>query len=110
LEQPATPVFVDTIERLAATPEPQPESYPPWGYPLRPVILGASAVAATVDWFQQPEPLAPMRKRIRKATHRAGKNIGRARAIVSARARRRAKLIGKQWQKSVVKPLRARRL
>jgi len=109
LEQPATPIFVDTIERLAATPAPLPESYAPWAYPLRPVILAASLVAATVDWLQQPEPLAPMRKRLRKATHLAGKTIGRARAIVAARARRRAKLVGKRWQKSVVKPLRARR-
>jgi hypothetical protein len=109
LEQPATPILVDTIERLAAAPSPQPESYPSWGYPLRPVILAASTVAATVDWFQQPEPLAPMRKRFRKAAHRASKTIGRTRAVVSARARRRAKLVGKQWQKLVVKPLRARR-
>jgi len=109
LERPATPIFVDTIERLATISPPPAESTPPWAYLLRPVILTASAAAATVDWFQRPEPLAPMRKRLRKATHRARKRVGRTAALISDRTRRRAKLVGKRWQKSIVKPLRARR-
>ncbi|MSO83548.1 MAG: hypothetical protein EXQ53_09685 [Acidobacteria bacterium] len=109
LERPATPIFVDTIERLAATPAPPAESAPPWAPALRPVILAASAVAAAVDWFQRPDPLASMRKRLHMATHRARKAIGRTAARVSNRATRRAKLAGKQWQKQVVKPLKARR-
>ena len=52
---------------------------------------------------------APMRKRFQKTVHRARKTASRTRALVTDRARRRAKLVGKRWQRSVVKPLRARR-
>ena len=108
LNRPATPIFVDTIERLAKAPAPLPQSVPFWAYPLRPVILSASAVAAAVDWFRRPDPLAPMRKRVQKVTRRARKTIVRTRAVAEDRARRRVKLVGKRWQKSVVKPIRAR--
>ena len=73
-----------------------------------PLILTASAVAAVVDWVRH-KPLKPLNRTLEKAAHRSKKTVVRTAAIARERIRRRAKLVGKQWQKSVVKPLRARR-
>ncbi len=69
----------------------------------------------TVSWLSRPHPLAFVRRRLRTATRRTEKAVTRTRkgirkasSLTASRLRRRAKLAGKQWQKSVVKPLRAR--
>lgn len=73
-----------------------------------PPILTASAVAALVDWLRH-KPLKPAHRALEKAAHRSKKTVVRTLAVARERVKRRAKLAGKQWQKSVVKPLRTRR-
>ncbi len=108
IERPATPIFADAIEHLCAAPAPQPRRAPAWTVALRMFVLAAAAPAAAVWWFDRPEPLAPVRKRARRTVYKARKSVGRAASIANARIRRGAKLAGKHWQKSVIKPLRAR--
>jgi hypothetical protein len=108
IERPATPIFVDAIERLAAMPRRESQVPSVWAPAVRPAILAASALAATVDWLRD-DPLTPMRKRFGMAVHHARKTVNKTALSASSRIRRRVKLAGKQWQKSVVKPLRARR-
>ena len=109
VDRPATPIFADTIERLAASPAPRPVLEPWWGYAVRPFLLAAALIGAVGAWLMRPEPLKPVRKRVRKLVYRTQKAIGRITARTSSRVRRSTKFVGKQWQKSVVKPLRARR-
>ena len=109
VDRPATPIFADAVERLAAMPAPRPEPVPAWAYAARPLVWTGAAVGAIGGWMKRPEPFRPVTKRVRKVVYRTQKAISRAAARTSARVRRRAKLAGKQWQKSVLKPLRARR-
>jgi hypothetical protein len=91
IDRPATPMFVDAVERLAAAPAPEPQRAPVWGYFLRPVVLAAAVPAAIAGWLARPDPWKPMRRRWHQSTYH------------------RRKAATKWWQKSVVKPLRARR-
>lgn len=109
LDRPATPIFVDTIERLAAAPAPAPELTPVWSYGVRPVLLAAAVPAGIVGWFARPDPLKPIRRRAEKMSWRARKAVGRSAALATHRARWCTKTVARQWQKSVIKPLRARR-
>ena len=108
VERPATPIFADTIERFAASPQPRAQAMPVWGPAAWPLILTTSGAAAIVDWARR-RPLKPARRALEKGVHRVRKTVGRSAAIARERVKRRAKLAAKQWQKSVVKPLRARR-
>ena len=108
LDRPATPIFVDAIEKLGARTAPAAEGAPAWAYAVRPVVLAAAAPAGVVSWLSRPDPLKPMRKRLGKVTHRTRKAAAKATAVTSSRIRRTAKLAGKQWRKTVLKPLRAR--
>lgn len=108
VDRPATPIFADTVERFAASPKPSPQSTSWWAPALWPVIMSISAVAAFVDWARR-RPFKPTRRAIEKASYRARKAVVRSVAIARERMKRRAKLAGKRWQKSVVKPMRARR-
>lgn len=101
IDRPASPIFVDTIERLAAAPAPRPQPAPVWTYALRPAVLGAAGAGAIGGWLKRPEPVKRLRKRAGKLVYRTRKRIGRVAAISSDRA-------GKLWRKSVVKPLRTR--
>ncbi len=102
IDRPATPIFVDTIECLAASPAPRPQPTPLWTYGLRPVVLAGALVGALGVWLQRPEPLSWLRRRAQKMTYRNVKRFGRTTTIVSDRA-------AKKWRKWVAKPLRARR-
>jgi hypothetical protein len=53
--------------------------------------------------------LKTLRGRSAKAAHRAWKESNKSLRVSAERIRRRARLTGKQWQKTVVKPLRTRR-
>jgi hypothetical protein len=108
VSRPATPIFADAVEQLAACAAPRPEPMPVWGYALWPAILFASAIAGAVDWLQD-KPLKPKRRQFEKTAHHVRKSVGRVAVTASQRVRRRARLMEKQWQKSVVKPLRAAR-
>ena len=108
VDRPATPIFADAIERLAASLRPAPQAMPVWAPAVWPVIVSTSVMAAVVDWARR-RPFKPVRRVIEKAAHRTRKTVVRSTAVASKRMKRRAKLVGKRWQKSVVKPLRARR-
>jgi hypothetical protein len=108
LERPATPIFADAIERLGASPAPAPSRAPLWAPPLRAPLVAAPVPQAVVTWLEGVS--GPTRKRVRFAAHRFAKTAGRLADGVrnaTSRMRRRAKLANKQWQKTVVKPLRA---
>jgi hypothetical protein len=108
VDRPATPIFVETVERFAAAPRPTARAMPWWAPALWPAILSISAVAAVVDWGRR-RPFKPTRRAIEKISHRTKKAVVRSAAVARERMKRRAKLAGKRWQKSVVKPIRARR-
>jgi hypothetical protein len=100
-DRPASPIFVDTIERLAAAPAPRPRPAPAWTYALRPVVLAAALAGAIGGWLKRPEPVKRLRKRLQKLAYRTRKRMARVATITLDRA-------GKLWRKSVVKPLRTR--
>ncbi len=105
--------------RAAGTrrPRPQPAPAPVWGYAVRPVVLAGAALQAAVT-LVQPSRRARVRPQARAHRDAADGEGGEPDAeAVSGRSSslsgvprcgRRAKLAGKQWQKSIVKPLRAR--
>jgi hypothetical protein len=109
VEQPATPIFADAIERLAAAPGPQPEPAPAWRFAVQPLLLTAAVPAAIVAWFTQPDSFKPTRRRFRKGAHRLRKTFDRFTSVASRHARTSKKALARHWEKSVVKPLRARR-
>jgi hypothetical protein len=113
VDRPATPLFVDAIERLAAAPARSPESTPAWAYLLRPVVLAGAFVQASVTWVQRGGLRPRVPRLLVVGAHHAGrrarhvrKALGRALTLGSARVRRRAHLANKRWQKFVIKPLR----
>ena len=55
LERPATPIFVDSVERFAAAAAPAPQPTPVWAYVVRPVVLAGALVAA----HRRMAPAAP---------------------------------------------------
>jgi hypothetical protein len=107
LDRPATPIFADAVERLAASPAPDALPAPWWGPAVRPLVLMAAAPVPVVNWLRRPEPLAPLRKRAHKLAYRTRKAASRTASIAASRVRRTARLANKRWQKMVVKPLRA---
>jgi len=115
MDRPATPIFVDVVERLGDAPAPAVQTPPLWAPLLRPIVLAGAFAQAATTWAKQRRRIPGRRQainivhRTRKAASRARKEVRKAGRIVSERVRRRAKLTGKQWQKTIVKPLRMRR-
>ena len=109
IEKPATPIFVDAIERLAAAPAPAPVPAPAWGVALRPMLLGAALPAAVIGWIARPDPLKPLRRRWEKRAYQIRKTVGRSATLAARQARWTRKTVAKQWEKAVIKPLRAAR-
>jgi len=115
LDRPATPLFVNAIEQLGAAPAPKPAPAPAWSAALRPLLLAAASVqiAARAAPKKHRIPgrraLKTFRGRSAKTAHRAWKEFNKLLRVSAERIRRRARLTGKQWQKTVVKPLRTRR-
>jgi hypothetical protein len=108
LDRPATPIFVDAIERLAAMPVPPAEAPPLWRFAVQPLLLAAALPAAIVDWFTRPESFKPAKRRLATMKFRVRKTVGKSAARASRRARSSKKTIARRWEKSVVKPLRTR--
>ena len=76
IQRPATPIFADALEQLAASPAPSPRHAPLWTYALRPLVLAASLPVPIVNALRQ------LPSRVRK------------------RARDWAKIATKRWQAS----------
>jgi hypothetical protein len=109
LELPATPIFANAIERLATAPAPRPESPSAWRFLVQPLLLTAAVPAGIVGWFAQPDPFKPVRRQFQKRAYRTRKTVNRLNELLSRRARSSRKTIARQWEKSVLKPLRAAR-
>ena len=88
VDRPATPIFVDAVARLAASPQPAPERAPAWRFLARPFLVAAVLPVLLVDWAGDPAVFARLRKRTGSAVHRAIKRAGKTRA---------------RWQKSIRK-------
>jgi hypothetical protein len=108
LERPATPVFADTIERLAAAPAPAPDPAWRWAFAVRPLVLVAALPVPIVNWVTRPDSLARGRRRAQKLVYRSRKSVSRIGVLASHRLRRVARSWGKRWHRAVIKPLRAR--
>jgi len=108
IDLPATPVFADAVERLAAAAAPRPKGQPWWGYGVRPVVLSGALVGFVGNWLHRPDPLKPVRRHVSRVVRHRRKAIERVAAKASSRTQRRVKLVRKRWQKSVVKPMKAR--
>lgn len=109
LERPATPIFADTIERLAAAPARAAETEPLSRFAVRPLVLLAGVPVPVVSWIRDPDRFARTRKRLHKGAYRARKSASRTAALAGDRVRRATRYWNKRWQKLVVNPLRARR-
>ncbi len=103
LDRPATPIFADAVERLAAAPAPAPERPSPWRHALRPLLLAAAVPVPIVNWARRPDRFSPLRKRASKLAYRTRKSAVRSTSIARDRIRRTARLLAKRWQKDVVK-------
>jgi hypothetical protein len=99
LDRPATPIFVDNIERLANAAAPAPQPTPVWTYFLRPLVLGGASVAMVVGWLQGPHPIRRLRRRSRKLMSRMKKRVGRRTRLTVNRGARQAK----QWREYVLR-------
>ena len=80
--QPATPLFADAVERLAAQPAPAPRRAPSWRYLVWPPLAVATAVAVSVDEVTAHDALANLRKGVKST----------ARPLVKWWHKRRARL------------------
>ena len=107
--RPATPVFADAVERLAAAAAPAPEPAWRWAPIVRPLVLAAAAPVPLVTWATRPEARSRVKKRVQRAASRGRKQLVRTVTVTTDRLRRTARVWSKRWQKMVVKPLRARR-
>jgi hypothetical protein len=105
LDRPATPIFVDSVERLAAAAAPAPQATPVTTYLLRPVVLGGALIGMIGAWVQRPHPVRWLLRRSRKMTRRTTKRVGRTARLTAHRGAKQAK----QWREIVLRPLRARR-
>jgi hypothetical protein len=105
VNQPATPIFVDTVERFVTGPAPAPQLTPIWTYLLRPALFAGAVVAVVGAWLHRPHPIRWLLRTGRKRTRRTAKRVGRTARLTVHRGAKQAK----QWREVVVRPLRARR-
>jgi len=91
LDHPATPIFVDVVERLAASAPPAPRREAAWLLLLRPVVAAVAAITLLVDGARDPDTPA-----------RARKQLGALRkqlASVLRRGRKQLAMFGKRWKR-----------
>ena len=65
--QPATPLFANAVERLAALPAPVPVPAPAWRVLVWPPLALATSVAVAVDAITAKDALANLRKQLKTA-------------------------------------------
>jgi hypothetical protein len=98
IDEPATPIFADTVERFAATPAPAPRPAPAWAYLLRPLVLVGALVAVLGVWLQRPQPVKWLLRRLQKSSWSTTKRVGRTARLTVHRG-------AKQWRKVMLKLL-----
>ncbi len=90
VDRPATPIFVDAVTRLAASPAPRPERAPAWRHLVRPLLVSA---VLPVLLAGTPAAFARLRKRAGSATRRTVKQAWKA----SARWKKSLRKLGVSW-------------
>ena len=110
VERPATPLFADAIERLAAGPAPAPRPAPVWAPLLRPLTLTLAAPVALVNTLGRSETRHRLRRRAdgawrrtRKHVARIRKNVARTGGLVRRRLVRALQTSGKRWRRTVMR-------
>ena len=78
--RPATPIFVDAVEALAAGPVPVPEPSSAWRHLVRPLLLAAVVPVVIDNWIRDPAALVKLRKQAGSWSKRSVKRMTKARA------------------------------
>jgi len=100
LDRPATPLFVEALERLAAQPAPARQGTPWWAPLAWPVLWLAALPAWAVDRLAAG-PLPAVRKHASWALHRARKIARGAGVRIGTRWQRLAKRVARVWHRSI---------
>jgi hypothetical protein len=79
VDRPATPVFVDAVEALAAGPAPAPEPASAWRHLVRPLLLIATIPVVIDNWIRDPAALVKLRKQVSSWSKRGAKRVSKAR-------------------------------
>jgi hypothetical protein len=87
----ATPIFVDTVETLAAQPAPAPRAEAAWLLAVRPFVVVAAALTLMVDSAANPDASSRLRKQVASYRKRL--------AGVPKRARKQLSTWGKRWKR-----------
>jgi hypothetical protein len=103
VDRPATPVFADAVERLAARPAPAPRPAPLWAPLLRPVALALAAPVALVNTLGRSETRNRLRRRADGAWRRARKSVTRLAGLARGRVVRAAHTTGKRCRRTVMR-------
>ena len=106
LERPATPVFVDALEALAARPAPAARSLPLWA-PAGWLVLGLATIpAVAVDWLAANLPR--VRKQGTWVAHKGRKQVRGIAVRVATRVRKAFRVVVRFVQRSAHRWQRAR--
>ena len=103
VERPATPLFADAIERLAASPAPAPRRAPLWAPLLRPVVLALAAPVAIVNGLGRDATRNRLRRRADGAWRRGRKGVARTAGLARGRVMRALHTTGKRWRRTVMR-------
>jgi hypothetical protein len=79
VDRPATPVFVNAVEALAAGPAPAPEPASAWRHLVRPLLLIATVPVVIDNWIRDPAVLVKLRKQVSSWSKRGAKRVSKAR-------------------------------
>jgi hypothetical protein len=79
VDRPATPIFVDAVEALAAAPAPAPEKAPAARHLVRPLLLLATVPVVIDGWMRDPASAVKLRKQIGSWSKRGVKRVTKAR-------------------------------
>ena len=79
VDRPATPIFVDAVEALAAGPAPAPEPAPASRFLLRPLLLAATVPVVIDNSIRDRAALVRLRKQASSWTKRGVKRVSKAR-------------------------------
>ena len=80
VDRPATPVFVDAVEALAAAPARRRNRRPRGGIVVRPLLIAAVVPVVIDGWIRDPAALTRLRKQASSWSRRSAKRVTKARA------------------------------
>jgi len=88
LDRPATPVFADTVERLASSAAPAPRHEAAWLIAIRPIVAVLAATTLAVDAAGDPDTASRVRKQAASLRKQLGSALKRGRKQLAALAKR----------------------